>query len=131
MSHWPSKKHFTSWLGLCPKNKISGGKVLSSSTNSTANKAAQALRTAAIALRETKTALGAFFRRIRIRLGSPKAITAAAHKLAIIVYHMLKEKHSYRDSGQEVYELRFKEHSVKNLKRRAKEMGFELVEASA
>lgn len=81
MSRWPSEKHFTSWLGLCPRNKISGGRVLSSRTRPTANRAAAALRLAAASLYRSQSALGAFFRRLKSREGTPKAITATAHKL--------------------------------------------------
>jgi len=128
MKYWPSAKHFASWLGLCPGNKISGGKVLCSKTKPTANKAAQALRMAANALYASKTALGAFFRRMRARLGTPKAITATAHKLAIIIYNMLACKRPFHEAGQEEYERRYRARSIANLKRRAKNMGFELVE---
>ena len=75
MSKWPSAKHFASWLGLCPGNKISGGKILSGRTKPTANRAAQALRLAANALYRSKTALGAYFRRTRARLGVPETST--------------------------------------------------------
>ena len=128
MSHWPSEKHFASWLGLCPGNKISGGKILSSKTKPTANKASQALRLSASTLYNSKSYLGAFFRRMRARFGAPMAITALAHKLAKIIYRMIKDFQSYRDTGQEKYEQQYKDRSVKNLKKRAKEMGFELVE---
>ena len=128
MKYWPSAKHFASWLGLCPGNKISGGKVLCSKTKPTANKAAQALRMAANALYASKTALGAFFRRMRARLGTPKAITATANKLAIIIYNMLACKRPFHEAGQEEYERRYRARSIANLKRRAKNMGFELVE---
>lgn len=128
MVHWPSAKHFASWLGLCPGNKISGGKVLCSKTKPTANKTAQALRMAANALYASKTALGAFFRRMRARLGAPKAITATAHKLAIIIYNMLAHKKPFHEVGQEEYERKYRARSIANLKRRAKNMGFELVE---
>lgn len=127
MSRWPTVKHFTSWLGLCPGNKISGGKVLSSRTKPSDNKAAQALRMAANALYRSKTALGAYFRRMRARLGAPKAITAAAHKLARILYNMIKNRHSFLEAGQDEYELQYKERVVANLKRRASEMGYNLV----
>ena len=86
MSHWRNEKCFCSWLGLCPGNKISGGKILSSKTKPCANRAANALRLAARSLSNSKSALGAFYRRIRARLGAPKAITATAHKLARLIY---------------------------------------------
>jgi transposase len=127
MSCWDTVKHFTSWLGLCPGNKISGGKVLSSRTKKSANKAANALRLAANSLYRSKTALGAYFRRMRARLGAPKAITATAHKLARILYNMIKHRRSFMETGQDEYELRYKERVIANLKRRALDMGYELV----
>jgi transposase len=78
MSRWKSSKHFASWLGLSPGTKVSGGKVLSSATKPVANKAAQALRMAAFTLFNSKSALGAYLRRQRARLGAPKAITATS-----------------------------------------------------
>lgn len=127
MTRWPSAKHFASWLGLCPGNKISGGKVLSSKTKPSANRAAQAFRLAANALYRSTTALGSFFRRMRARLGAPKAITAGAHKLAVIVYTMIKEGKSFTEAGQAAYEDAYKLRQLNSLQKRAKTMGFELV----
>ncbi len=90
MSRWPSEKHFAAWLGLCPHHKISGGKVLSRKVRPSANRAAMALRLAANCLHQSQSALGAFFRRVKARLGTPKAIVATAHKLARLVYRLLK-----------------------------------------
>src|SRR5207302_9699499 len=90
MSHWATVKHFTSWLGLCPQHKKTGGKVKSSRTRPGSNRAAQALRLAANSLQRSQSALGAFTRRLKSRLGAGKAVTAAAHKLARLVYGMLK-----------------------------------------
>lgn len=127
MSRWPTEKHFASWLGLCPGNKISGGKILSGKTKACANKAAQAMRIAANATQKTQTAIGAFFRRIKSRKGPMKAITAAAHKIAITIYSMIKNKQSFKDIGHDAYERNYQERVVKNLKRKAKEMGYELI----
>jgi transposase len=127
LSRWPSVKHFVSWLGLCPGNKISGGKVLSSKTKPTSNKAAQALRLAAQALHHSKTALGSFYRKMQARLGAPKAITAAAHKLARIIYNMLKNKTPFHQEHQANYEQRYQQRKLAALKRNAAEMGYELV----
>lgn len=127
MSCWPTVKHFTSWLALCPGNKISGGRVLSSKTKPSANKAAHALRLAANVLYRSKTALGAYFRRMRARLGTPKAITAAAHKLARILYNMIKNRESFLEAGEHEYEREYKQRVVTNLARRASEMGYDLV----
>ena len=127
MSRWKSDKHFASWLGLCPGAKISGGKVISSATKRIANRAALALRMAAFSLIRSKSALGAYIRRQRSRLGASKAITATAHKLARLVYSMLKNGTTYADLGQDYYEERYRSRVVQNLKRKAQQLGFELV----
>jgi transposase len=97
MSRWPSDKHFASWLTLAPGTKVSGGKTLSGRTKPSASRAAAALRLAARSLHHSKSALGAFFRRLKTRLGAPKAITATAHKLARLIYRMLKCGTDYVD----------------------------------
>jgi transposase len=127
MSRWKSEKHFASWMALSPGAKISGGKVLSSATKKIVNRAAQAFRMAAYGLARSKSALGAYFRRQKARLGAPKAITATAHKLARLVYAMLKNGTSYIDVGQDYYEERYQSRLIQNLKRKAKHLGFELV----
>jgi len=127
MSRWKSSKHFASWLGLSPGTKISGGKVLSGETKPSANKAAAALRMAAFTLFHSKSALGAYLRRLRARLGAPKAITATAHKLARLIYSMLAHGTAYTDLGQEYYEQRYRTRALQNLKRKAQELGFELI----
>ncbi len=127
MSRFKSAKHFASWLGLSPGTKVSGGKGLSSATKPTANKAAQALRMAAFTLFKSKSALGAYLRRQRARLGAPKAITATAHKLARLIYAMLAHGTAYVDAGQDYYEERYRLRVVQNLKRRAQELRYELI----
>jgi transposase len=129
LTRWKSSKHFSSWLGLCPGNKVTGGKQLSGKTKRTANYAASVLRIAASTLHRSQTALGAFFRRLKSRLGAPKATTAAAHKLAVIIFNMLKNGVEYIETGQQYYEEQYRERSVKNLIIRAKTLGFRLVEA--
>jgi Transposase IS116/IS110/IS902 family len=99
MSRWPTEKHFTSWLTLAPHNKISGGRLLSSRTQPSTNRAAGILRMAAMSLGRTETALGAFYRRLAYRVGKAKAITATARKLAILVYRTLKDGLVYHDPG--------------------------------
>ena len=128
MNRWKSSKQFASWLGLCPGNKVSGGKALNSKTKRTSNYAASTFRMAASTLHHNKSALGAFFRRLKSRLGAPKATTAAAHKLAIIVYDMIKNKTEYRETGQDYYEKQYRERLIKQLSARAKSLGFELIE---
>jgi len=127
MGAWPSEKHFASWLGLCPGNKITGGKILSSKTKPTANRAAATFRLCAYGLFNSKSALGAYFRRQRARLGSPKAITATAHKLARVFYSMIKNGAEYVDQGQEYYEKQYQDRVIKNLRKRAHSMGFDLI----
>lgn len=130
LSRWKSSKQFASWLGLCPGNKVSGGKRLSGKSKRTANYAATTLRLAASTLHKSESALGAFFRRLKARLGAPKATTAAAHKLATIIFNMLKNGVEYIEAGQEYYETQYRDRIVKNLSRRAKMLGFDLVEAA-
>jgi transposase len=126
LTRFPSVKHFTSWLGLCPGTKISGGKVLCSATKPCANRAAQALRLAAQALRKSQTALGAHHRRMCSRMDKPKAITASAHKLARLVYFMLTKGQAFVEAGQDEYEERYRQRVVQNLTRRAHQLGFQL-----
>jgi transposase len=104
MSRFPSEAHFASFLGLCPDNQITGGKVFRRSTRHVENRAATALRMAATSLWRSKTYLGAKFRRLRARLGAPKAITAMAHMLARLVYRMLRYGEQYVDKGMKYYE---------------------------
>jgi transposase len=126
LAAWPTAKHFTSWLGLAPHNKISGGKVLSSKTRRTGNRAASLLRLAAGTLGRTDTALGAFYRRLSARVGKAKAITATARKLATLFYNTLRYGMSYTDPGAGYYEDRYKKRVLSNLQRRAKSLGFVL-----
>ena len=97
MTRFKTAGHFASWLGLCPGTKITGGKIMSSKTQRVANRAAQALRMAAAALRTSQSALGAYYRRLSSRMDKPKAITAAAHKLARLIYTMLTKGEEYTD----------------------------------
>jgi len=127
MSSWQTEKQFASWLGLCPDHRISGGKVLTRRTRRVVNRAATALRLAACALRHSQSALGANFRRLRARLGAPKAITAMAHKLARLVYRMLKYGRQYVDKGLEYYEAKYREQRRKWLAKQAKELNLQLV----
>ena len=131
MSPWTTQKHFASWLGLSPNNKVSGGKVIGKGRRKVVNRAAQALRMAAQSLKNSKTALGAFFRRLRARLGPAKAITATAHKLSRIVYRMLKFGQEYVDRGEQYYEERYRLRVIKSLQKRAQTLGFELVEKNS
>lgn len=124
MSRFPSEAHFASFLGLCPDNQITGGKVLHRGTRHVENRAATALRMAATSLWCSKTYLGAKFRRLRARLGAPKAITAMAHMLARLVYRMLKYGEQYVDKGIKYYEEKYREHEVRSIQKKAKDLGF-------
>jgi len=126
MSKWPTVKHFTSWLRLCPNNKITGGKVMQTGVQPTKNRASTALRVAAASLKSSNSALGAYFRRMRARLGTPAAITATAHKLARIIYYMLKHRKPYHDFGADYYEEQYRARVLRNLNRRAAKLGFRL-----
>jgi transposase len=127
MRRWPSAQHFTSWLTLAPKNKVSGGRLLSSQTQPSANRAAMAFRLAAASLGRTQTALGAFYRRIAARIGKPQAVTATARKLAVLVYHVLKGDFVYRDPGADAYDAQQRARQLRQLRQRATRLGFALV----
>lgn len=127
MSRWPTAQHFTAWLTLAPHNKISGGRLLSSRTLPSANRAATLLRMAAMTLGRTQTALGAFYRRLAYRLGKAKAITATARKLAILVYRTLKDGLHYVDPGADTYNAHTRARVLRGLRRRATTLGFDLV----
>jgi transposase len=127
MSRFPSDGHFASWMGLCPGTKITGGKVLSGRTKRSANRAAQALRLAAASLRTSQSALGAYYRRLCARMDKPKAVTAAAHKLARLIYRMLTKGEEYTDRGHAYYDERYRERVLRQLNRRAQNMGMQLV----
>jgi transposase len=127
MSRWPTEKHFTSWLTLAPRNKISGGRLLSSRTPPSANRAAAILRLAVMTARRTDSALGAFYRRLAFRVGNAKAITATARKLAILIYRTLKHGLVYADPGAAAYEAQHRTRIVRRLRQRADDLGFALV----
>jgi transposase len=127
MRRWPTAQHFTSWLTLAPKNKVSGGRLLSSRTQPSANRAAVIFRLAAMSLGRTQTALGAFYRRLAARIGKPQAITATARKLAILVYPMLKGDFVYVDPGADVYDAQQRARILRRLRQRAEQLGFALL----
>ena len=129
LSKFKNVSHFCSWLGLCPNNKISGGKILSSQTRPGSNRLAQALRLSANSLWNSKSSLGDYFRRMRARHGSPKAITATAHKLARIIYHLVREQKAFDETvfaeQEQAHEARLR----KRLAKQAKSLGLQLVPA--
>ena len=130
---WPdiakfrSAAAFASWLGLCPHNDISGGKVLSARTRQVKNRVALAFRMAANALFRSQSPLGDFFRRMRAKLGAPKAITAAAHKLARIVFHMLSKREAYDETILTKHEGHFRVRAEARLHAQAKALGYSVV----
>ena len=128
MSQWPTVKHFTSWLGLCPHPDIFWGvKCLKTRTKSTQNRANKALRMAAQALTHSKSALGDYYRLMRARHGPAKAITAAAHKLARIIYHMLKHRQPFDPDRLLQNQAQLKQRRLKRLKRLAGQLDMDLV----
>jgi transposase len=129
MTRWNTEKQFASFLGLCPNNAISGGKVLRRSTRKVYNRAADALRLCSQSLTHSKTALGAKYRRLKGRLGAPKAIVAMAHHLARLVYRMLRYGRHYVEKGMAEYDIRFRLQRLKWLKREAKSLDMQLLPA--
>lgn len=131
LTHFPTEKHFSSWLGLAPHNDVSGGKRLRSRTLTTNNRAGQAFRMAAQSVsRSPDSAFGVFYRRMRARLGAKQAIVATAHKIARVFYHMLRYRTPFHDMGGEEYERRARERETANLRKRAAKLGLSLVETS-
>ena len=127
LSRFKSEKHFCSWLGLCPDNRISGGKVLSSKTRRVINRVADALRIAASSLERSQSALGGCYRRMKARLGAAEGVTATAHKLARIIFRLIKHGEAYVRQGLEDYEKKFQTRKLNALQKAAKAMGFELI----
>ena len=127
MNRWKGPEQFASWLGLAPGTKISGGKKLSGKTKVSASRAAEVFRIAAYALSGSSSALGAFSRRMKARLGAPKAITATAHKIARLFYIMVRDKKEYEDTGADYYEEIYRTRVIKNMQQKAKKFGFMLV----
>lgn len=129
LSKFPSAAAFASWLGLCPDNRISGGKILSVATRKVKNRLAAALRMAAQSLHRSQSFLGQYFRRLRTRLGTPAAITAAAHKLARILYHLITTQQPYQESVFAKMEEGAQKLQLIRLERQAAKLGFELAPA--
>jgi transposase len=123
MSRWRTEAHFASWLGLCPAHRISGDKLLSPGTRHLVNRAATSLRIAAATLLQSQTYLGAQYRGLRSKLGALKAITAMAHRLARLVYRMLKYGQEYVDKGAEYYEQRNHQQQIEFLRKKAAKLG--------
>ncbi len=132
MSRFLTEKHFCSWLGLVPHHEISGGKVLRNHTLKTDNRAGQAFRQAAACVMRSDSAFGAFYRRKKSQLGPMQALVATAHKtcpersrrIARTVYHLLKDKTSYQDSGADAYEQKAQERDLAHLRKKAAKLGY-------
>jgi transposase len=131
MSRWKTEAHFSSWLGLCPDNRISGDRVLRRGTRRVINRAATALRMAATTLLRSHSYLGAQYRRLRTKLGAPKAITAMAHRLARLVYRMLKYGQKYVDKGAKYYEHRNRLQQIEFLQKKAAQLGLRVTPTQA
>ena len=130
MTKFPSEKHFASWLRLSPRPQISGGKVVSKKGPKGLNRAGQILRIAASSAANSESALGAYYRRMRARLGPAKAIKATAHSLSKLVYRALKYGSAYVDIGAQAYDQQYRERKLAHLKRTASEFGLQLVNAA-
>jgi hypothetical protein len=131
MKKWPNEQAFCAWLGLAPRHEISGGKVLRRHTLKTRNRAGQALRLVAQAAGRSASGLGAFYRRMRARLGPQSAIVATAHKIARMIYHMLKYRTAFRDMSPEAYTRRTRAREIAAIRKKAARLGLTLVEGQA
>ena len=131
LSKFRSAAAFASWLGLCPDNRVSGGKILSVRTRHVQNRAALALRIAAHTLHHNQSALGHYYRRMRAKLGAPKAITATAHKLARVLYHLLNAGQPYQESVFAERETQHQQRNLFKLHARARALGYQLIPIAA
>ncbi len=131
ISRFPTEKRFCSWMGLSPSPKVSGGKRLGEEKRHVKNRVAQALRMAALTVQRSQSALGAYYRRMRARIGPGKAVKATAHKLARILYRLLRYGTAYVETGQQAYEEQYRTRQVRSLQRRAADLGFTLLPVAA
>jgi transposase len=127
MDRFPSANHFASWLGLCPDNRITGGRILSAKTRDVRSRAACILRMAANSLHRSQSRLGDYFRRMKARLGVPQAITATAHKLARIIFRLVREGTAYDDSVFATQDERHLQRKLRHIRKQAAELGLSLV----
>lgn len=123
-------KNFTSWLKACPGSNTSGGKNRSGKNRPTTNRLWTALRIAAQTLARSRSALGAFYRRMRGRLGPEKAINAAAHKIARMIYFTLKYQRPYADPGPDRYTEQHRDKVLRGIEKRARQLGYTLIKAA-
>jgi transposase len=128
LSAFGSEKRFCSWLGLCPGNRISGGRVLNSRTRRVVNPLTDALRIAATTLERSQSALGAFYRRMKAKLGAAEAVTATAHKLARLIYRLIKHGEAYLQEGLEKYEQKNQQRKLKAVRKMAESLGLKILE---
>ena len=131
MTKWETDKHFTSWLGNAPNQKISGGKELARGTRKVQSRAARAFRQAAMAAARSHSYIGAFYRRLCARVGPAKALTATARKLAVIYYHLVKDGQPYYELGEDYYLKQHETRQVNKLKQQARLLGFDLIPHTA
>jgi transposase len=131
VSKFPTEKHFTSWLGLCPNHQQSHHTIKSRRVRKGNNRVAIAWRLAARSLHRSHSALGAFYRRMQSRLGPKGAITATAHKLARYVYAMLKDGQADVSQGLEEYEAARRQRRERALRKKARALGYDLVPEAA
>lgn len=129
LSRFANASAFSSWMGLCPDNRISGGKILSVQTRIVKNRTARALRLASQSLHRSQSYLGDYYRRMRAKMGTPKAITAAAHKLARLIFHLLSSRQAYDESVFFKYESQHRHRREARLRNHARELGFNIVPA--
>jgi transposase len=126
LSGFPTTKHFSSYMGHAPRNKITGGKIKSSRTAKVASRAATALRVAAQSLARSNTALGAKYRRLKARIGAPKATTAIARHIGIAYYNLVRYGIQFQDEGAQAYEERFRAQRTRWLQKQADKLGMAL-----
>jgi transposase len=131
MTKWKTDKHFGSFLSLAPQQKISGGKVLSSQTRRGSHPAAGIFRQAAVAVIQTDSALGAFYRRLAVRIGKAKALTATAYKIARMYYHLMLDGRDYVELGEKAYEEKYRKRQIASLQKNAERLGFTVTPVAA
>jgi transposase len=127
LSRWPTAAHFVSWLGLCPDNDISGGRVLWRGRRKVRNRAGQLFRMAAYALHHSLTPMGDYLRRMKSKLGPPAATTATAHKIAIVFYTLVKNQVEYDETIWAKRDAQRQRRLENKLKRQALQLGYKLV----
>jgi transposase len=131
VERFATAKHFASWLGLCPDNRKTGGRTIKVATREVKSRLAYGLRLAANALHREKSVLGDYFRRMKAKLGTPAAITAAAHKLARIIYHLLRYRCPYDQGVFAKEEARQRARREQRLRAQAAQLGYQLTPVEA